>query len=69
MNPSHSVSVVGLNKRSSRYAALPLPLPLPPWLRKFLSEGQGSLIHHPMLVRVSWAGATRPARHRTGGKV
>lgn len=72
MNPSHSASVVGLDARSSRCAALaalpPLPLLLLP-LGKFLSGGPGSLIHHPMLIRVSWAGATKAARHRTGAKV
>lgn len=77
MNPSHSASVVGLDAGSSRCTALAallvlvlllLPVLLPP-LRKILTEGPGSLIHHPMLVRVSWAGATRAARHRTGAKV
>lgn len=65
MNPSHSASVVGLYARGSRCAALAalavllllllLPQLLLP-LGKFLSESPGSLIHHPMLVRVSWAG-------------
>lgn len=72
MNPSHSASVVGLDAGSSRCTALAallvLVLLLLP-LRKILTEGRGSLIHHPMLVRVSWAGATRAARHRTGAKV
>lgn len=73
MNPSHSASVVGLDARSSGCAALAaaalLLLPLPPPLWKNLTGGPGSLIHHPMLVRVSWAGATKAARHRTGAKV
>lgn len=53
MTPSHSVSVVGLDAGSSRCAALLMLVAL--LERNFHFAGQGSLIHHPMLVRVSWA--------------
>ena len=76
MNPSHSASVVGLDAGSSRYAALTLLLPLllPLLLlyltKKILSEGPGSLIHHPMLGQSQLGrGHQGCARHRTGAKV
>lgn len=47
MNPSHSVSVLGLDAGSSRDAALTLIMLQ--FKKKILSEGSGSLIHHPML--------------------